>query len=72
MVALIVEGSIASLKVALMLWLIATPVAALPGTVELTVGRVVSAVAPLVKLQAKLLASALPNLSRAPVVIVAV
>src|ERR1041385_972754 len=69
---LIVEGSIASLKVVLMLWLIATPVAALAGSVELTVGRVVSGAAPVVKLHPKLLSSRLPARSFAPVVIVAV
>src|SRR5512135_2606584 len=42
-VVLIVEGSIASLKVAAIFLLIATPVAAFAGSVELTVGGVVSA-----------------------------
>src|SRR5439155_1264978 len=69
---LIVKGSIASLKVALMVWLIATAVAPSAGTVERTVGRVVSAVALVVKLQAKLRTSALPARSSAPVVTVAV
>src|ERR1041385_8667706 len=69
---LIVAGSIASLKVALMAWLIATPVAALAGTVELTVGGVVSRAAPVVKLQLKPAASGLPARSLAPVLIVAV
>src|SRR5437588_11995734 len=50
----------------------ATPVAALAGTVALTVGRVVSGVSPVVKLQTKLLANALPARSLASVVIVAV
>src|SRR6185369_7561820 len=36
----IVSGSIASLKVALTVWLMPTPVAALTGTVELTAGEV--------------------------------
>ena len=67
-----VKGSIASLKVAAIFWLIVTPVAALAGTVRITVGAVVSGVAPVVKLQTKLLASALPARSRVPVVIVAV
>src|SRR5438046_288096 len=69
---LIVRGSIASLKVALMVWLIGTAVAPSAGTVELTVGLVVSGVAPVVKLQPKLAASALPARSMAPVEIVAV
>ena len=69
---LIVAGSIASLKVALMVWLIATPVAELAGTVVITVGRLVSGAAPVVKLQAKLFSSGLPARSLAPVVIVAV
>src|SRR5213082_37879 len=69
---LIVKGSIASLKVALMVWLIGTAVAALAGTVTLTVGAVVSGVAPVVKLQLKSAASALPARSLAPVLTVAV
>src|ERR1051325_11954378 len=69
---LVVKGSIASLKVALMVWLIATAVAPLAGTVALTVGGVVSGVTPVVKLQLKLVASALTAKSLAPVVIVAV
>src|ERR1043166_3791007 len=69
---LIVNGSIASLKVALMVWLIGTPVAEFAGTVKLTVGAVVSGVAPVVKLQLKAVNSALPARSLAPVVIVAV
>src|SRR2546429_241990 len=67
-----VKESIASLKVALMVWLIGTAVAALAGTVALTVGGVVSGVAPVVKLQTKSAASALPARSLAAVVIVAV
>src|SRR5437762_130210 len=67
-----VKGSIASLKVALMVWLIATAVAPLAGTVALTVGRVVSGVTPVVKLQLKSAASAVPARSLAPVVTVAV
>ena len=51
---------------------IATAVAALAGRVELTVGAVVSEVAPVVKLQMKSVASALPARSLAPVVTVAV
>src|SRR6266513_6029581 len=69
---LIVNGSIGSLNVALMVWLIATAVAPLTGTVKLTVGGVVSGIAPVVKPQPKSAASALPARSLAPVVIVAV
>src|SRR5205807_2242582 len=69
---LIVKGSIASLKVALMVRLIATARSPLAGTVELTVGGVVSGVTPVVKLQRKSVAGALPARSLAPVVIVAV
>ena len=69
----IVKGFIALLKVAAMFPPIATPVAAFAGTVvELTVGAVVSGVVPVVKLQTKAVASALPARSLAPVVIVAV
>src|SRR5438876_7304310 len=69
---LIVNGSIASLKVALMVWLIGTAAAALTGRVALTVGRVVSGAAPVIKLQPKSVASALPAKSLAPIVILAV
>jgi hypothetical protein len=69
---LIVKGSIGSLKAAVTLWLMATPVAALAGTVAPTVGAVVSRVAPVVKVQTKSVASALPARSLAPVVTVAV
>jgi hypothetical protein len=73
---LIVDGSIASLKVALADWLIPTPVAAFAGTVKLTVGGVTSAAAPVVKVQGfgakPPPASAFPARSVAPAVIVAV
>jgi hypothetical protein len=69
---LIVSGSIASLKAAVSFPLMATPVAALTGTVALTVGAVTSAVTPVVKLQTKFVTSALPARSLAAVVIVAV
>src|SRR5438876_7608826 len=69
---LIVNGSIASLKVALMVWLIGTAVAPSAGTVALTIGGVVSGVAPVVKLQPKSVTSALPARSLAPVVTTAV
>jgi hypothetical protein len=62
----------ALLKVALSAWLMGTPVAPLAGTVEITVGFVLSAAAPVVKVQTKLLASAFPERSCAAVVIVAV
>ena len=52
--------------------MMATPVAPLAGTVAVTIGRVVSRVAPVVKVQTKLAASALPAKSLAPVVTVAV
>src|SRR5207302_654838 len=68
----IVNGSIASLKVALMVWLIGTAVAPLAGTVALTVGGVVSGVAPVVELQLKSVASALPARSLDPVLTVVV
>jgi len=64
--ALIVAGFMASLNVAETTVLTGTPVAPIVGTVETTVG------APVVKLHAKLLASAFPPVSVAPVVIVAV
>jgi len=66
-VALIVAGFMASLKVAEMGVLTATPVAPLIGTVETTVGA-----AAVVKVQTKLAASPAPVRSFAPVVIVAV
>jgi hypothetical protein len=68
----IVEGSIASLKVAVMFLLTTTPVAVSAGSVELTVGGVVSPVVPVVKLHVLLTAIVLPARSLTPVVIVAV
>ena len=68
----IVSGSITSLKVAAAFLLRATPVAPFAGSVKVTVGAVVSAAAPVVKVHTKLLANALPARSLAPVVIVAV
>jgi hypothetical protein len=64
--ALIVAGFIGSLNVADTEVLTSTPVAPIIGTVETTVGALV------VKLHTKLLASAFPDVSVAPVVIVAV
>src|SRR5437867_13392587 len=55
-----------------MVWLIGTAVVALAGTVAFTVGRVVSRVAPVVKVQLKSVGSGLPARSLAAVVIVAV
>jgi hypothetical protein len=49
-----------------------TLVAALSGSVELIVGKVTNAAAPVVKLHTKLFARALPKRSLAPVVIVPV
>ncbi|GMU35413.1 MAG: hypothetical protein AMXMBFR20_32850 [Planctomycetia bacterium] len=70
--AVIVEGSIASVKVAAKVVLIATPVATLTGIVELTTGAVVSGAVPVEKLHTKLLGRAFPARSFAPIVIVAV
>src|SRR5207237_5087826 len=42
-IGVVVKGSIASLKVAAIFWLMGTPVAALAGTVKLTVGTLVLA-----------------------------
>lgn len=67
-----VELVIASENVADTEEFVATPIAAFAGDVVDTVGGVLSALAPVVKLQVKLAASALPARSRAPVVIVAV
>jgi hypothetical protein len=63
----IVAAFIASLKVAEIFVLVGTPVAPLAGLVEVTVGMLA-----VVKVQTKLLASALPAGSLAPVVIVPV
>jgi hypothetical protein len=65
----LVSGSIGSLKLAVMSVLIATPVAFASGAVELTVGAVVSGATPVVKVQVKALASALPATSLTSVVI---
>jgi hypothetical protein len=59
-VVLIVAGFIASLKVAVTTVLGQTPVARFGGAVETTVGGI-HGVALVVKLQTKLLASAMPN-----------
>jgi hypothetical protein len=69
-IGLIVAGFIATLKVAVRAWLMGTPVAPLAGMVKMTVGGVAAGTD--LKLHTKLLASALPARSIAPVVIVAV
>jgi len=71
-VLVIVAGSIASLKVAVMFVLTGTPVLVSTGTVESTVGGVVSVVVPVVKVHVKAPANALPARSLNPVVSVAV
>jgi hypothetical protein len=72
-VVLIVEGSIASLKVATTTVLGHMPLAPLGGVTEITVGGPDEhVVLPVVKLHTKLLANAMPFASVAPVVIVAV
>jgi hypothetical protein len=70
--AVIVAGFIASSKAAVIAVLNATPVALLRGVTAVTVGGVVLATEPVVKLQTKLLASAAPSTVVTPVVIVAV
>jgi hypothetical protein len=70
--AVIVAGSIASLKVAVMFLLTTEPAAVSAGSVELTVGAVVSIVAPVVKPHVLSAASALAAMSLKPVVAVAV
>ena len=66
------SGSIASLKVAVILLLMATPELSVAGLVELTWGGLVSAAAPVVKLQERSAARAAPCVDFAPVVRVAV
>jgi hypothetical protein len=68
----IVEGSMTSLKVAVMLVFFTTPVAVSAGSVELTVGAVLSATVPVVKPHVLVTANALPARSLTPVVTVAV
>ena len=62
----------ASLKVAVWELVMTTAVAEFPGTVEVTVGAVVSGAGPVVKLQTLLAARGLSARSFAPVVTVAV
>ena len=70
-VVLIVAGFIASLKVAVTTVLGQTPTAPASGVTEITVGGAHGLV-PVVKVHTKLVASAMPYTSMAPVVIVAV
>src|SRR5881409_998905 len=69
---LMVVGFIASLKVAVTTAREHTPVAPLTGVTETTVGGGLHPLAAVLKLQAKSLASPLPNRSLTPVVRVAV
>ena len=68
----IVRGSMASLKVAVWELEMTTAVAEFAGTVEVTVGAVVSGAGAVVKLQTLLAAKEFPARSFAPVVTVAV
>ena len=68
----IVAEFIALVKVAVMLSFMATPVATLAGTVENTVGGVVSVAEPVVNFHTIFAANASPPRAFAPVVIVAV
>ena len=65
--ARIVEGSIASLNVAVMILLRSTPVELFVGSVDIAVGAVLSAAEPVMKLHTKSLAIALPARSLTPV-----
>jgi hypothetical protein len=69
---LIVVGSIPSLKIAEILWLVATPTARLIGFVDRTVGAVVSESALVVKVHTKSLVSGTSPALLAPVAIVPV
>ena len=71
-VALIDEGFIASLKVAVMTAREHTPVAPLRGVTEITVGGGLHPLTAVLKLHTKSLASPLPKVSWAPVLMVAV
>jgi hypothetical protein len=70
--AVIVKGSIGSLKVAVRFRPRGPSTLPPKGAVEVTFGGVVSGTAPVVKDHTRLLAIAFPARSRAPVVIVAV
>jgi hypothetical protein len=65
-----VVESIPWLKVAVIFWLVGTLRAASAGFVEMTVGSLVSELAPVTKVNTKLLASGVPPALSAPVVIV--
>jgi hypothetical protein len=67
-----VVQSIASLKVALIIWLRGTSVAPFRGIVEITVGGAACGAAPVVNVHTKLAAIAVPHRFVTPVVIVAV
>ena len=67
-----VLGSIATLKFATIRWLRATPVALFNGSVKTTVGKVVSRLAAVVKVQVKSFTRDVPTMSFAPVVMVPV
>ena len=76
LVAVIVAGAISSENVTLIAVPVGTPGViagvVVTGVVRVTLGRVVSGTAPVVKVKTKLLANARPVVSVAPVVIVAV
>jgi hypothetical protein len=72
LVAVMVVGSIASLKVTAILLLTGTPVELQEGARADTVGGVPGAVAPVVKLHTKLAAIGVPRVDSAPVVTVKV
>ena len=69
---MMLDGSIALSKVALTEASRTTPGVASAGFKLVTIGAAVSVLSPVVKVQTKLLASALPDRSVTPVVIVAV
>ncbi len=71
-VEVIVAGSMASLKVALLFRLMPTPMATSIGSVETTVGAMVSATVPVVKVHVLPVAKAFPAKSVKPVVMAAV
>ena len=72
LVTVVVNGSIGSLNVALILALIATFAEPFVGVAKLTTGGIVSLPAPVIKEKMKLAAIGLPDRSLTPVVIVAV
>ena len=66
------NGSMSSLKVAVTFSLKATFVAPARGAVKVTVGRIISGIAPVLNVQTKSVANAKPVVSRNAVLIVAV